>query len=92
MRYFDDIALGDRLALGHHTFTAEEIKTFAAKFDRSRPCGRAAAAPRISARCGVGLAHHRGWMRLRVLYVDAKTPSARRARGHRQLGLAGFRN
>ena len=31
MRYFEDIMIGDRIALGSHTFTADSIKEFAAK-------------------------------------------------------------
>ena len=33
MKYLDDIAIGAKAELGRHTFTAEEIKTFAARFD-----------------------------------------------------------
>ena len=33
MKYFDDINVGDHLALGAHTFTAEDIKAFAAQYD-----------------------------------------------------------
>ena len=33
MRFFEDIAVGDRAEIGRHTFTAEEIKAFAARFD-----------------------------------------------------------
>lgn len=33
MRYFEEIQLGERRDLGRHTFTAEEIKAFAARFD-----------------------------------------------------------
>ncbi len=33
MRHFEDIRVGDSAALGHHTFTAAEIKAFAARFD-----------------------------------------------------------
>ena len=33
MKYFEDIAVGDRREIGRHTFTAEEIKSFAARFD-----------------------------------------------------------
>jgi len=33
MKYFEDIRIGDKAALGRHTFTAEEIKSFAARFD-----------------------------------------------------------
>jgi acyl dehydratase len=33
MKFFEDITVGDRSDLGSHTFTAEEIKRFATKFD-----------------------------------------------------------
>jgi acyl dehydratase len=36
MRFFEDIAIGQRRELGAYTFTAEAIKTFAAKFDPQR--------------------------------------------------------
>ncbi len=33
MRFFDDIRVGDRIEIGSHLFTAEEIKSFAAQYD-----------------------------------------------------------
>jgi acyl dehydratase len=36
MRFFEDIAIGLRRELGAYAFTAEAIKTFAAKFDPQR--------------------------------------------------------
>ena len=33
MRFLEDIAIGDRAEIGRHTFMAEEIKAFAARFD-----------------------------------------------------------
>jgi acyl dehydratase len=33
MSYFEDIAIGERREVGRHTFTAEEIKAFAAQYD-----------------------------------------------------------
>jgi acyl dehydratase len=33
MKLFEDIAVGESSVLGSHTFTAEEIKAFAARFD-----------------------------------------------------------
>ena len=36
MRFFEDIKVGDRRELGAFTFTAEDIKKFAAKFDPQR--------------------------------------------------------
>jgi acyl dehydratase len=36
MRFFEDIRVGDRSELGSFTFTAEDIKRFAAQFDPQR--------------------------------------------------------
>jgi acyl dehydratase len=36
MRFFEDIAIGDRRELGSFTFTAGQIKEFAAQFDPQR--------------------------------------------------------
>jgi acyl dehydratase len=36
MRFFEDISIGLRREIGSYTFTAEAIKTFAAKFDPQR--------------------------------------------------------
>jgi acyl dehydratase len=33
MKYFEDMQVGESVQLGHHTFTAEEIKAFARSFD-----------------------------------------------------------
>jgi acyl dehydratase len=33
MKFWDDIKIGDRIEFGKHTFTAEEIKHFAARYD-----------------------------------------------------------
>jgi acyl dehydratase len=33
MQYFEDIVIGERTELGRHTFTAEEIKSFAGRYD-----------------------------------------------------------
>ena len=33
MKYFEDIRIGETSDLGRHTFTAEDIKSFAARFD-----------------------------------------------------------
>lgn len=33
MRFYDDIRVGDRVELGSHLFTADDIKTFARQFD-----------------------------------------------------------
>jgi acyl dehydratase len=82
MRYFDDIALGDRLALGSHTFTAAEIKTFAAKFDPQpfHVDEAAAAHSHFGALCASGWHTIAVWMRLRVLY-GRREDAERAARG-----------
>ncbi|HBY29780.1 MAG TPA: dehydratase, partial [Bradyrhizobium sp.] len=36
MRFFEDIEIGDQRAIGSFTFTAEDIKRFAAQFDPQR--------------------------------------------------------
>jgi acyl dehydratase len=33
MKYLEDVRVGDKAEVGSHTFTAEEIKSFAARFD-----------------------------------------------------------
>jgi acyl dehydratase len=33
MTYFEDLRVGDRMEIGSHTFTADEIKAFAREFD-----------------------------------------------------------
>ena len=33
MKYFEDFVVGERTAIGSHTFTADEIKAFATRFD-----------------------------------------------------------
>ncbi|HEY4821651.1 MAG TPA: MaoC family dehydratase [Xanthobacteraceae bacterium] len=36
MRFFEDMRVGERTELGHHTFSADEIKAFARRFDPQR--------------------------------------------------------
>ncbi|HEY1546138.1 MAG TPA: MaoC family dehydratase [Xanthobacteraceae bacterium] len=36
MRYFEDLRVGERTELGSHTFTADEIKAFARRYDPQR--------------------------------------------------------
>jgi acyl dehydratase len=82
MRYFDDINVGDRIELGSHTFSAEEIKTFAAQYDPQafHMDEAAAAQSHFGALCASGWHTVAAWMRLRVLYQQHED-AERRARG-----------
>ena len=70
MRYFDDIQVGDRMVLGSHTFTAEDIKAFAARYDPQAFHMDEAAAARshFGALCASGWHTVAAWMNLRVQY------------------------
>lgn len=70
MRYFDDIMVGDRIALGSHAFTADDIKAFAKKYDPQpfHMDEAAAATSHFGALCASGWHTVAAWMRLRVLY------------------------
>ena len=82
MRYFDDINVGDRMELGAHTFTAEDIKTFAAQYDPQafHMDEAAAAKSHFGALCASGWHTIAVWMRLRVLY-GRREDTERAARG-----------
>jgi acyl dehydratase len=51
MKFFEDIRVGERSEIGRHTFTAEEIKAFAAQFDPQPFHLDEAARVRCSAAC-----------------------------------------
>src|SRR4051795_7358449 len=82
MKYFDDIGVGERTAVGSHTFGADEIKLFAAQFDPQpfHMDEAAAAKSHFGALCASGWHTVSMWMRLRVLYAQ-KDDAARAARG-----------
>ena len=82
MRYFDDINVGDRMELGTHTFTADDIKTFAAQYDPQafHMDEDAAAKSHFGALCASGWHTIAVWMRLRVLY-GRREDGERAARG-----------
>ena len=82
MRYFEDVVVGERTALGQHTFTAEEIKTFAERFD-PQPFHldeAAAAASHFGALVASGWHTAAVWMRLMVA-ARRREADAARARG-----------
>jgi acyl dehydratase len=68
MKYFEDIRVGDSDDVGRHTFTAEEIKSFAQRFDPQPFHVDEAAAERshFGALCASGWHTAAVWMRLMV--------------------------
>ncbi len=82
MKFFEDIKVGDRRELGSHTFTADEIKTFARKYDPQpfHVDETAAARSHFGRLCASGW--HTGSVCMR-LNVDAmrRDDEERRARG-----------
>jgi acyl dehydratase len=82
MNYFEDFHVGARIALGSHTFTAAEIKAFAAKFD-PQPFHldeAAAARSHFGALCASGWHTAVVWMRHRAEHCRLEE-EALRARG-----------
>jgi acyl dehydratase len=95
MKYFEDIRVGERLELGHHRFTAEGIKAFAARFDPQPFHLDEAAAARspFGALCASGWHTVAIWMRLLVDHWR-RADDALRARGQPVAALGpspGFR-
>jgi acyl dehydratase len=96
MKFFEDIRVGETTEIGRHTFTAEEIKAFAARFDpQPFHLDEAAAAHSIFGRlCASGWHTACMWMRLLVDH-RRREDDARRARGEpvATLGVSpGFRD
>ena len=95
MKYFEDIRVGEKAAVGRHTFTAEDIKSFAARFD-PQPFHldeEAAARSHFKQLCASGWHTACVWMRL-MIEQRRREDEERRARGEEvaQLGLSpGFR-
>jgi acyl dehydratase len=95
MKYFEDIRVGDIVPVGRHTFTADEIKAFATRFDPQLFHMDEAAAERshFGALCASGWHTAVVWMRLMVDHRRAMTEAAR-ARGEPVAGIGpalGFR-
>ena len=82
MKYFDDIDVGERHVIGTHTFTADEIKTFAAQYDPQpfHVDDAAAARSHFGALCASGWHTVGTWMRLRVQHLQ-REDAERAARG-----------
>jgi acyl dehydratase len=96
MKFWEDIAVGERAELGSHTFAADDIKAFARRFD-PQPFHLDEAAARRShfgALCASGWHTAATWMRLMVEYQNGQD-AARRARGEQSAALGpspGFRD
>ena len=82
MRYFEDMSVGERTELGSHTFTADEIKAFAQKFDPQRfhVDEAAAAGSHFGRLCASGWHTAAVYMRLFVAFEQREADAAR-ARG-----------
>jgi acyl dehydratase len=82
VRYFEDIQVGEAFALGSHTFTAEDIKAFATRFDPQpfHMDETAAEQSHFGALCASGWHTAVTWMRLMVAY-RRRTAEEARARG-----------
>jgi acyl dehydratase len=82
MKYLEDVAVGEKLEIGRHTFTVNEIKAFASRFD-PQPFHldeEAARRSHFGALCASGWHTAVMWMRLMVDY-RRRDDEARRARG-----------
>ncbi|MGA7487098.1 MAG: MaoC family dehydratase [Xanthobacteraceae bacterium] len=96
MKFFEDIRVGEIAAIGRHTFTAEDIKAFAARFD-PQPFHldeAAAARSHFGRLCASGWHTACVWMRL-LSNHRRREDDARRARGEpvAELGPSpGFRD
>jgi acyl dehydratase len=95
MKYFEEIRVGDTFAVGRHTFTADDIKGFARRFDPQLFHVDAAAAERshFGALCASGWHTAVAWMRLMVDHRRCMIEAAR-ARGEPVAGIGpalGFR-
>jgi acyl dehydratase len=95
MEFFEDLKVGARTVLGRHTFSAEEIKAFAQKFDPQPFHLDEAAAARSLFGGLIASGWHSVaiWMRLNIDHQQ-RADAARRARGEpvAELGLSpGFR-
>jgi acyl dehydratase len=95
MKFFEQIQVGDSYAVGRHTFTADDIKGFARRFDPQLfhldevVAGRS----HFGALCASGWHTAVAWMRLMVDYRRRDIEAAR-ARGEPVAGIGpalGFR-
>jgi acyl dehydratase len=95
MKFFEDIAVGDVMEYGRHTFTADAIKAFAVRFDPQafHVDEDAAARSPFGALCASGWHTAVIWMRLMIDY-RRRMDEAMLARGEKVAGIGpalGFR-
>ncbi len=95
MTFFEEIRVGDTIAVGRHTFTADDIKGFARRFDPQLFHVDEAAGKRshFGALCASGWHTAVVWMRLMVDHRRRMVEAAR-ARGEPAAGIGpalGFR-
>jgi acyl dehydratase len=95
VKYFEDIRVGDVFEVGRYTFTADNIKAFATRFDPQPFHVDEAAAERshFGALCASGWHTAVAWMRLMIDY-RRRMDEAMRARGEPVAGIGpalGFR-
>ena len=82
MKFFEDVRVGDIYEVGHHTFTADDIKAFARRFDPQlfHIDEEAGKRSHFGALCASGWHTAVAWMRLMVDYRRAMDEAAQ-ARG-----------
>jgi acyl dehydratase len=87
MKYFEEIAIGERQELGSHTFTVEEIKRFAKAFDPQpfHTDEAAAEASHFGRLCASGWHTLAVWMKLNVREMQRR--AGRERKGVRQARL-----
>ena len=95
MKYFEDIRVGDVYEVGRYPFTADNIKSFAVRFDPQpfHVDEQAAARSHFGALCASGWHTALAWMRLMIDY-RRRMDDAMRARGEPVAGIGpalGFR-
>ena len=88
MKFFEDIRVGDSYAIGRHTFTADNIKAFATRFDPQlfHIDEEAATRSHFGALCASGWHTAVVWMRLMVDHRRGMIEAAR-ARGEAVAGI-----
>jgi acyl dehydratase len=79
VKYFEDIKIGDVLMTGRHVFAADEIKSFARRFDPQlfHIDEEEAARSHFGALCASGWHTASAWMRLFIDYRRAINDTAR---------------